>query len=117
MPLFSSARCWQSAPGVRRSSRRWCGERVRETDQSFNTFNHEGHEVARETPRKPMLLPQGQRSQDGLLFGDERLNALAGQADHFSELFLIEDLMLGGGLNFDQLAPGGHDEVHVHVGA
>ena len=52
-----------------------------------------------------------------LLFGNERLHALAGVADHFGELRLVENLVLGGRLHFDELVPGRHDKVHVDVGA
>ncbi len=52
-----------------------------------------------------------------MLFGDQGLDALAGEGDHAGELGFIEDLVLGGGLDFDQLAAGGHDEIHVDVGA
>ena len=48
------------------------------------------------------LLPQHQRTQHSLLFGDQGLHALAGQADHLTQLFLIENLVLGGGLYFDE---------------
>jgi hypothetical protein len=47
------------------------------------------------------LLPQGQRSQHGLLFCDEGLDALACEGDHLCELGFVEDLVLGGGLDFD----------------
>src|SRR5260370_21640952 len=29
----------------------------------------------------------------------------------------VEDLVLSGGLHFDEFVAGGHDEIHVHVGA
>src|SRR5206468_11217655 len=33
------------------------------------------------------------------------------------ELSVIKDLMLGGGLQLDDLVAGGHDYVHIYVGA
>jgi len=62
-------------------------------------------------------LPQRQRSQHRLLFCNEGLHSLAGQPNHFSQLLLVEYLVLRRSLDFDQLAAGGHDEIHVHVGA
>ena len=50
------------------------------------------------------LLPQHQRPQHRLLFGDQRLHSLAGQADHLTQLLLIKHLMLGRGLHFDELS-------------
>ena len=63
------------------------------------------------------LLPERQRLQDGLLLGDERLHALAGVSDHLRQLRLVEDLVFGSRLHFHELMSGGHDEVHIYVGA
>ena len=63
------------------------------------------------------LLPERQRFQDGLLLGDERLHSLAGVSDHLRQLLLVEDLVFSSRLDFDELIAGGHDEVHIDVGA
>ena len=53
----------------------------------------------------------------GLLLGDQVLHALFGERDHLRQLLVVEDLVFGGGLDFDHFVAGGHDEVHVDVGA
>src|ERR1700728_2443748 len=65
----------------------------------------------------PRLGSERQRLQHGLLLGDERLHALAGVSDHLRQLRLVEDLVFGGRLHFHELMSGGHDEVHIYVGA
>src|SRR5580692_585440 len=62
------------------------------------------------------LLAKSQISEQRLLFGNQRLDALARQRNHLCELSVIEDLVLGGGLQFDDFVAGGHDEIHVNVG-
>src|ERR1035437_4501129 len=63
------------------------------------------------------LLPERQRLQHGLLLRDEILHVLAGVSDHLRELRLVEDLVFGGRLHFHELMSGGHNEVHIYVGA
>src|ERR1700704_6132115 len=63
------------------------------------------------------LLPQRQRSQQPLLFGDQRLDALSRQRHHLRQLSVVEYLMFGGGLQFHDLVPGRHDHVHVDIRA
>jgi hypothetical protein len=47
------------------------------------------------------LLAQRQRFQHRLLFCDELLHALLGYGQHLGQLLVVEDLVLGGGLDFD----------------
>ena len=83
-----------------------------------NQRQHDADEVFHSwSPLSHGLLPQRQRPQHRLLFGDQRLHSLAGQADHFSQLLLIEHLMLCRGLHFDELFTRGHHEVHIHIRA
>src|SRR6202158_1848565 len=62
-------------------------------------------------------LAQSQRSEQRLLLGDQRLDALPSERHHLCELSVVEYLMLRCGLQFDNFVACGHDEVHVHIGA
>ena len=64
-----------------------------------------------------LLLSERQRAQYRLLLGDEGVDAFAGEGEHFVELAVVEGSVLGGGLHLDHLAAGGHDEVHIDIGA
>jgi hypothetical protein len=64
-----------------------------------------------------VLLPQCQPAQHRLLLGDQLPYPLPRQAQHLRQLRIVEHLMLGCRLHFYHLIAGGHDEVHVNVGA
>src|SRR5689334_11338087 len=66
-------------------------------------------------PVKFRLLPERQLVQYALLFGDELVDAAAGQGHHLRELLFVEDPLFSGGLDFDNLMACRHHEVHVDV--
>ena len=45
---------------------------------------------------------------------EEFFNPLLGEIHHLSHLLFGEGFLFGGTLHFDQLAGGGHDNIHVH---
>lgn len=57
------------------------------------------------------------RGCDGVaLQGEELLDAAFSDVHHFKETLSGEGLAFGGGLDFDEAAVLGHDEVHVDIG-